>query len=562
MISQFVKTNEFLKRNLSRLFHLPHQYALIPLTAFVIALFFAVYTQHVWEDYYITYRVSKNLATGHGLVYTVGEKLHVFTSPLNVLLPALLNFLTGNVSDSLVLWLFRFLCAGLLAISAVLLLKIGQTLRLNWVSMTVLICLFVFSPRIIDFSINGQETAFMIIFLVFMLHTLIASKDLNKFFIKLGLSWAGLMWTRPDGFIYITGIAAGFLLFPGAVFVTQSRKVLIKAYLQAALVAALLYGPWILWAWSYYGSPIPHTIIAKGLGSHPGSFGELLENFLFFPPEIMAEKTAADLIFGPLRIYMGGWPAVLGVYSRILSLFCAFFWIVPSRNVVARAVSLAFFTSLFYLSHIAAYPAAWYLPNAEILGILVLALLIDGVLNYAALQKMLFLKFIRTVMIVIAFLIVTINLLLFICTGYQLKIQQRLIENGNRMQVGLWLKENTAAGDTVFLEPLGYIGFFSQLKMLDYPGLCSREVVAARKSLNSERWDQLIPLLKPDWIIRRPVELSDRSSDGEYFEPAYSLVKVFNVLPQIYSYNWLPGRGYLVYDSIFWVLKRNPDVDK
>ena len=55
---------------------------------FVLALAFAAFTQHAWEDYYITYRVSKNLATGHGLVYTVGERVHAFTSPLNVLLPA------------------------------------------------------------------------------------------------------------------------------------------------------------------------------------------------------------------------------------------------------------------------------------------------------------------------------------------------------------------------------------------------------------------------------------------------------------------------------------------
>ena len=33
---------------------------------FAVATLFAVYTQHVWEDFYITYRASKNLATGNG----------------------------------------------------------------------------------------------------------------------------------------------------------------------------------------------------------------------------------------------------------------------------------------------------------------------------------------------------------------------------------------------------------------------------------------------------------------------------------------------------------------
>ena len=53
----------------------------------LLALAFAGFTNHVWEDYYITYRSSKNLATGHGLVFNHGDRLHTFTSPLGVLLP-------------------------------------------------------------------------------------------------------------------------------------------------------------------------------------------------------------------------------------------------------------------------------------------------------------------------------------------------------------------------------------------------------------------------------------------------------------------------------------------
>ncbi len=55
---------------------------------FALALSWAVYSQQAWEDYYITYRASKNLAEGHGLTFTPGERVHSFTSPLGVLLPA------------------------------------------------------------------------------------------------------------------------------------------------------------------------------------------------------------------------------------------------------------------------------------------------------------------------------------------------------------------------------------------------------------------------------------------------------------------------------------------
>ena len=58
------------------------KYLAVFLGIFIIAVSFALYTNHAWEDYYITYRPSKNLATGHGLVFTPGQRTHTFTSPL------------------------------------------------------------------------------------------------------------------------------------------------------------------------------------------------------------------------------------------------------------------------------------------------------------------------------------------------------------------------------------------------------------------------------------------------------------------------------------------------
>lgn len=55
------------------------------LGVFFLAVGWVSYTDHVWEDYFITYRASKNLAEGNGLTYTVGERVHSFTSPLGVL---------------------------------------------------------------------------------------------------------------------------------------------------------------------------------------------------------------------------------------------------------------------------------------------------------------------------------------------------------------------------------------------------------------------------------------------------------------------------------------------
>ena len=55
----------------------------------LVSLAYVAITNHVWEDFYITFKHSKNLVEGHGLVYNPGERVHGFTSVINTLLPAL-----------------------------------------------------------------------------------------------------------------------------------------------------------------------------------------------------------------------------------------------------------------------------------------------------------------------------------------------------------------------------------------------------------------------------------------------------------------------------------------
>src|SRR5437763_1329853 len=69
---------------------------------------FAVATDNLWEDFFITYRCSLNLVHGAGLVYEVGRRVHAFTSPLGVLLPAALSWLLHADDPLKVMDLFRF----------------------------------------------------------------------------------------------------------------------------------------------------------------------------------------------------------------------------------------------------------------------------------------------------------------------------------------------------------------------------------------------------------------------------------------------------------------------
>src|SRR5688572_12841198 len=83
----------------------------IAAAAVAVSLGFAAFTGHMWEDYLITFRASLNLATGNGLVFQPGERVHSFTSPLGTLLPALFALVGGDNVEIRSLWGLRIVSA-------------------------------------------------------------------------------------------------------------------------------------------------------------------------------------------------------------------------------------------------------------------------------------------------------------------------------------------------------------------------------------------------------------------------------------------------------------------
>ena len=53
----------------------------IGLGLFVMPLGYALYTGEVWEDFFITFRYSRNLALGNGLVFQPGERVYRLSPP-------------------------------------------------------------------------------------------------------------------------------------------------------------------------------------------------------------------------------------------------------------------------------------------------------------------------------------------------------------------------------------------------------------------------------------------------------------------------------------------------
>lgn len=512
-------------------------------TAILLPLAFAVFTQHAWEDYFITLRSSRNLVEGHGLVFNPGERVHTFTSPLGVLLPALCTAIAGVNREELALWLFRLINIGLLGAAAALVWRRAETLRLGAVGRVVLFGVLFADAKLIDFSINGMETAILVFFLLLLWSELEAEAPPRVR--VLALAVAGLMWTRPDAFLLGGAVIIARVVIRGR---NAASRVLPWAQLRRGIVlGGLLYVPWFVWAWWYYGTPVPHTIIAKGAFT-PAVH---LSSLLLIPWQTLTGQSLLLDLFLPTYWPFGGWPAVLPRISHVLTGVAVFAWLIPAFSATARRASLALFLGMFYLCSIVLFP--WYVPPWTALAVIALAFLADEIYAGAmAGGRRRLAVTIRTVCVAV----VALQLALLAASAWQMRIEQRFVENGVRRAIGEWLKQNSAPGDTVFLEPLGYIGYFSQLKTYDFPGLSSPEVVAAIRG-GARRYADVIAQLQPTWVVLRPHEVRRPEFEKTGVLNRYDLVaQPWDATPKLDQITFLPGRVWVEGEAQFLVFRR------
>lgn len=531
------------------------------LLPFLIALLFAYVTQHVWEDYYITWRSSKNLATGQGLVYHAGERLHTFTSPLGVLLPAIASLVTFNASDAAALWLFRIWSAAALGGAALIFWQLARQLAFARLAAMLLLGWLALDSKIIDFSINGMETAFLVLFLAWTLHAHF-NRTANAWK-HLGLAWAGLMWSRPDSFIYIGLVAAGLWLFNDPARSGRDRRQMLVLFLRAGLLTTAVYLPWLLFAWCYYGTPVPHTITAKSGFGDPHTLTGLVQTVFRLPLEMWTGRGSIHATFLPAYHQFGGWPEIVVQSARAIAAGIALLWVLPFLRMETRASSFAFFGAHVYLTYYPYFPFPWYVPTTTVLAVFSLGSLLAQVLSVASRweqhnpasrrPRQLLGSALSVVVVILAG-----NVWLTWQSGRLFAAQQAIVEDGNRRKIGEWLRANSIPSDTVFMEPLGYIGYFSGLKTYDMPGLSSLEVVETRRRVGNG-WEKVIAELKPRWLVLRPHEIEGlQRTSYDLLKTDYLFAREFSVQEQLAELS-LPGLPYLKHDATFLVYERQPE---
>jgi hypothetical protein len=441
------------------------------------------------------------------------------------------------------LWLFRILSIGAFCAGGLLIWRrLHEETQLPAFAKYAFAVLFAFEAKSVAYTVNGMETGFLLLFVGWGIYLLL--RDAPYRWVQMGICWAGLMWARPDGFVAILGLIAANL-----VFFAQSRKAVCAAVLKSAVLGAALYLPWFIWAWQYYGSPVPNTVMAKAQNVGETKVGAVLNKmYVTFP--IRAAQAFAPIYFP------NTWqtPAWIGRLAYVLGIFCSIYWLLPVRERLGRAASLCFFLLCLYFAYMT-FPFPWYIPPATLCGVIVLVCgtvtLAQSLAGLNATSRVLaFGGLGSAAAIIVAF---------FGLNARLMRIQEKNIEMGHRTQIGLWLRDHMQPTESIFLEPLGYIGYFSGGKVLDFPGLVSPEVV---KLIKDKRLGltTLIPDIQPDWVVLRQGELAEMLKVNAFFRDHYTPMKTFDVHQRCMKYAAMPGASYMMYDAIFHIYKKKDGV--
>jgi arabinofuranosyltransferase len=229
---------------------------LIPLLAVVVRL---VPGPREIDDAFITFRYARNFLSGHGLVFNPGEPVFGITTPLFVSALILLALLTGG-AEAPFSWLALGLSSAADAGTCWLLLRIGETLGSRTAG-TLAALVWAVSPMSVTFAIGGMETSLFVLLLAATLYFHLKGQPVRSA-LSAGLS----LVTRPDGILMALPVALDRLrawLRGRPVSEPSARRPIAEAVAFLAPAAV-----WSIFATAAYGSPIPHSVVAKAAAYH------------------------------------------------------------------------------------------------------------------------------------------------------------------------------------------------------------------------------------------------------------------------------------------------------
>ena len=477
MHSLFTKLNFLGTNHSSRsLFNFPPKsvkfitIGLLLLVCIGIRIWFWYATHLTFEDALITFRYAENVASGNGFVYNTNERVLGTTTPLWTLLLAGVKFTGADLFSA-----SKILSILLDTVTCLLIVFIMRSFGVRIMALCAVF--FATSPVIIPVTISGMETSLL---LCVMSVALLGYVRKNIFF---GVGLALTILTRTDGVIYAA-------VFVGIGILHDSKW----AFRQLA-ITCLFCLPWYIFSLAYFGSILPQSLLAKRSVYH-------LDLITSAAPFINAFTPFLDIY--PIKILSK---------SIFLLLLCTGMIILFIRKSVflPAGIFVFLYSAVFMFSRTIIFN--WYLIPPIFVSYILLAVAIDWCI--IKVQRNISKRVLRNSLLplfLFAILLMNVSLVQEKIEKYS---QLQEFEKDVRQTIGVWLKDNAKPGSKIFLEPIGYIGYFAgpKLNIQDEIGLLTPKVVEFR-SVDIDWYTKIIRAMKPDYIVQYTAALNNNEAEG------------------------------------------------
>lgn len=421
------------------------------------------------DDSFITYTYSRSLAQGQGFVFA-GQKALGTTTPLYALLLGVFHFVGLPMVETA-----KALGYVGTAASTVLIFLLGRA-ALGPIAGHAAAVLLAINSRHAAVSMSGMETS---------LYTAVCLGAFVAFYYDrpywtAALASAGCL-LRPDG-----------VLLAGVLFVSHlaARR---KLQIGPPLVFLVPIGLWIAYAFVEFGSPIPTSVAAK----------------LAYPE------------YGPFRLEVAA--GVLGEPLAVPLAVLAVCGLVHSGWTARALLPVGAWTALYLAAFLRAPNFPWYyvppIPGLILMAlagiVAVLGILLPGEgRGWSAARGL-------------ASFGLAAAVGWFTVTDMRLHREWLSRVYGPEVtrcyhSLALWLRDNTLPDATVAVPEVGYIGYYSDRRVLDLAGLCSPQVIPY---LPGRRYVEIVQDFQPDFVAltteaNRPIH--NAISESGWFRTHYT----------------------------------------
>jgi arabinofuranosyltransferase len=481
----------------------------ILISIIVIAIHTIVIYPWMLDDSFISFRYAENFSLGQGLVYNLGEKVEGYTSFLWIILLALGKTIGFDIV------FFSKLLGTIFSIGSIFLLVNAHRFIKNIdEKVSIVATLFlgtcgIFTP----WATSGMEVTMFTFFVLLSILLYISTKQItnNKsLLLVVGAVGAISAMTRPEGILIF-----GIIFMDQLILTIKSKN---RSVLYLAVFFVIIYLPYFIWRYSYYGDLLPNTFYGK-VGSNVDQVIRGANYFMGFT------LSASFLLI----------PALIGTFSLR--------WFRVYRGLGLLPLIVVVYTLYIVLVGGDCMPAfRFFTPIMPILCLI-------SAMSILSLVKR------KKITLLIVIVIALYNIA-------QLRINGEIYGNIKTDKVafygkeaGLWLKANAPPNAIIATNTAGSIPYFSKLKTIDMLGMNDKHI-AHRK----------IPWLGKGWaghekgdgayvLSRRPDYIQFGSSLGSEYPVFLSDMEIYEspIFHELYSlqvYRLASGDSLYLYENI------------